>query len=102
MKKINFGIIGCGRIAYKHAEAIKKNEKANLLCVCDVIKERAVDYKDKYGAQNHYTDYQELLKTQILMYQHRTPSGMHAWYRCGKGWQTRYRGKADGHVFARC
>ncbi|HBG23049.1 MAG: Gfo/Idh/MocA family oxidoreductase [Syntrophaceticus sp.] len=79
MKKINFGIIGCGRIAYKHAEAIKKNEKANLLCVCDVIKERAVDYKDKYGAQNHYTDYHELLKNPDLnVVSICTPSGMHA------------------------
>jgi UDP-N-acetyl-2-amino-2-deoxyglucuronate dehydrogenase len=52
VKKLNFGIIGCGRIAYKHAEAIKKNEKANLLYVCDIIEERAVDYKNKYGAEN--------------------------------------------------
>jgi UDP-N-acetyl-2-amino-2-deoxyglucuronate dehydrogenase len=62
VSKLNFGIIGCGRIAYKHAEAIKKNEKANLLSVCDVIEERVADYKDKYGAQKGYIDYHELLE----------------------------------------
>ena len=65
MKKLNFGIIGCGRIAYKHAEAIKKNEKANLLYVCDSTEEKAVDYKDKYDAEEHFIDYHEMLKGQI-------------------------------------
>ncbi|WP_408645697.1 Gfo/Idh/MocA family oxidoreductase [Syntrophaceticus schinkii] len=41
MKQLNFGIIGCGRIAHKHAEAINKNEKVKLLSVCDIIEERA-------------------------------------------------------------
>ena len=79
MKKLNFGIIGCGRIAYKHAEAIKKNEKANLLCVCDIIEERAVEYKDKYGAEANYTDYRKMLKHRGLdVVNICTPSGMHA------------------------
>lgn len=79
MKKLNFGIIGCGRIAYKHAEAIKKNEKANLLYVCDIIEERAVDYKNKYGAERYFTDYHEMLEMPDLdVVNICTPSGMHA------------------------
>jgi UDP-N-acetyl-2-amino-2-deoxyglucuronate dehydrogenase len=79
VKKLNFGIIGCGRIAYKHAEAINKNEKANLLSVCDIIEERAVDYKDKYGAECCYTEYHELLENPDLdVVSICTPSGMHA------------------------
>ena len=79
MKKLNFGIIGCGRIAYKHAEAIKKNVKANLLCVCDIIEERAVEYKDKYGAEAHFTDYRKMLEYSGLdVVNICTPSGMHA------------------------
>ena len=79
MKKLNFGIIGCGRIAYKHAEAIKKNEKANLLYVCDIIEERAVDYKKKYGAERYFTDYHEMLEMPDLdVVNICTPSGMHA------------------------
>jgi UDP-N-acetyl-2-amino-2-deoxyglucuronate dehydrogenase len=79
VSKLNFGIIGCGRIAYKHAEAIKKNEKANLLSVCDVIEERVADYKDKYGAQKGYIDYHELLENPDLdVVSICTPSGIHA------------------------
>lgn len=79
MKKLNFGIIGCGRIAYKHAEAIKKNEKANLLCACDIIEERAGEYKDKYGAEAHFTDYRKMLEYHGLdVVNICTPSGMHA------------------------
>ncbi|MGI5866360.1 MAG: Gfo/Idh/MocA family protein [Syntrophaceticus schinkii] len=79
MKKLNFGIIGCGRIAHKHAEAIKKNEKANLLCVCDIIEERAAEYKDKYGAEAHFTDYRKMLEYSGLdVVNICTPSGMHA------------------------
>jgi len=79
VKKLNFGIIGCGRIAYKHAEAIKKNEKANLLCVCDIIEERAAEYKDKYGAEAHFTDYRKMLEYSGLdVVNICTPSGMHA------------------------
>jgi UDP-N-acetyl-2-amino-2-deoxyglucuronate dehydrogenase len=79
VKKLNFGIIGCGRIAYKHAEAIKKNEKANLLCVCDIIEERATEYKDKYGAEAHFTDYRKMLEYSGLdVVNICTPSGMHA------------------------
>jgi UDP-N-acetyl-2-amino-2-deoxyglucuronate dehydrogenase len=79
VKKLNFGIIGCGRIAYKHAEAIKKNEKANLLYVCDIIEERAVDYKNKYGAERYFTDYHEMLRRPDLdVVNICTPSGMHA------------------------
>jgi UDP-N-acetyl-2-amino-2-deoxyglucuronate dehydrogenase len=79
VKKLNFGIIGCGRIAHKHAEAIKKNEKANLLCVCDIIEERAAEYKDKYGAEAHFTDYRKMLEYSGLdVVNICTPSGMHA------------------------
>ena len=79
MKKLNFGIIGCGRIAHKHAEAIKKNVKANLLCVCDIIEERAAEYKDKYGAEAHFTDYRKMLEYSGLdVVNICTPSGMHA------------------------
>jgi UDP-N-acetyl-2-amino-2-deoxyglucuronate dehydrogenase len=79
VKKLNIGIIGCGRIAYKHAEAIKKNEKANLLCVCDIIEERAREYKDKYGTEAYYSDYHEMLEHPGLdVVNICTPSGMHA------------------------
>ena len=60
-KKIRFGIIGCGRIAPKHAESIVNLPEAELIAVCDSIPERAQAFADKYGAKP-YTDYQEMLK----------------------------------------
>jgi len=79
VKKLNFGIIGCGRIAYKHAEAVSKNEQADLMCVCDIIEEKAVQYKDKYGAGDHCADYRRMLELPGLdAVSICTPSGMHA------------------------
>lgn len=41
-KIIKFGIVGCGRISGKHIEAIANHHQvARLVCVCDLIKERA-------------------------------------------------------------
>ena len=39
MKEITFAIIGCGRIAQRHAEIIAK--VAKLEAVCDIIPEKA-------------------------------------------------------------
>ena len=41
MNKLNFGIIGCGRIAQRHAEHIKNTTEANLIAVCDINKSKA-------------------------------------------------------------
>ena len=39
MRKINFAIVGCGRIAQRHAEHIHNNGK--LVAVCDIVKDKA-------------------------------------------------------------
>lgn len=42
MKKLKFAIIGCGRISYKHVEAMINNfENAELVSVCDILEDRA-------------------------------------------------------------
>ena len=38
-EKIKFGIVGCGRIAQRHAEHIQS--KGELVAVCDIVKEKA-------------------------------------------------------------
>ena len=48
MEKIKFGIVGCGKIGARHAEHIFKNERAELVAVCDIIKERADDNSKLY------------------------------------------------------
>ncbi|WP_088188854.1 Gfo/Idh/MocA family oxidoreductase [Desulfosporosinus sp. FKA] len=77
-KKIRFAIIGCGRIAPKHAESIAALPEAELVAVCDIVPEHAQNFADKYGAEP-YTDYQEMLKRpDIDVVTIATPSGLHA------------------------
>jgi UDP-N-acetyl-2-amino-2-deoxyglucuronate dehydrogenase len=53
MKQINFAIIGCGRIAQRHAEHINNN--GNLVAVCDTVKEKADLLAAKYNAKAFYS-----------------------------------------------
>ena len=77
MKKIKFGIIGCGKIAVRHAEQIKKF--AELLAVCDIIPERAKEFGEKNKC-NYYTNINELLvnEKEIDIISICTPNGLHA------------------------
>lgn len=86
MKKLKFAIIGCGRISYKHIEAlVNNNNDAELVAVCDIVKEkaetRAKEYKDKLNSDvsvNVYTDYKEMLeKEDIDVATIATESGYH-------------------------
>ena len=76
--KIRFAIIGCGRIAPKHAESIVALPEAELVAVCDIVPEAAQAFADKYGAEP-YTDYLTMLKREdIDVVTIATPSGLHA------------------------
>ena len=75
--KIKFGIIGCGRIAYRHIEAIQQNKYAQLVALCDLNLERA---QERNAGVNMavYKDYNEMLeKEDIDVVSIMTPSGMH-------------------------
>lgn len=61
MDKIRFGIIGCGRIASRHAEII--NKVARLDAVCDIKPARANEFAKEYNC-NSYTNLTELLKNE--------------------------------------
>ncbi len=50
--RLKFGIIGCGRIAQRHAEHI--HCKGELVAVCDVVREKADDLATKYNAKAYY------------------------------------------------
>jgi len=73
MSKLRFAILGCGRISYKHVEALINNkEDAELVAVCDIIEEKAVERKEQYdiamGNSNIkvYMDYQEMLQNEDI------------------------------------
>lgn len=77
MPKIKFGIVGCGRIAERHAEHI--NNYAELKAVCDVKADRAEMFAKKYNCKcyNNITDFLAN-ETEIEVVSVCTPNGLHA------------------------
>ena len=88
MKKLNFAIIGCGRIAYKHIEALVNNvDKVRLVATCDIKFELAESKKNEYKTKlnikdniiNVYTDYKKMIdENEIDAIVIGTESGYHA------------------------
>ncbi|HPP86727.1 MAG TPA: Gfo/Idh/MocA family oxidoreductase [bacterium] len=79
MKKVLFGLIGCGRISTRHLEVLTNLENANIVAVCDIIPERAEKVGKKYNVK-YYTNYDDMLTAhpEIEVVNILTPSGMHA------------------------
>lgn len=75
MKK--FAIVGCGRIAKRHAEILVK--AGNVAAVCDIRKERADAFAEAFGAKA-YGNVDHLLKEQTALdlVVICTPNGLHA------------------------
>lgn len=77
---IKFGIVGCGRIAKRHAELLGLNQirNATLSAVCDIRQERAKTYGERFKIP-FYTDMTEMMQKENLdVVSILTPSGMHA------------------------
>ncbi len=77
---INFAIIGCGRIAKRHAELLGTGQiaGARLAAVCDVQRDRAVQFGQRYDVP-WFSSIGELLTMRgIDAVSVLTPSGMHA------------------------
>lgn len=75
--KIKIAIIGCGRIASRHAEHI--NNIAELGAVCDIVKEKADELAAQYNVKAYY-NIQDLLDNEkdIDVVSICTPNGLHA------------------------
>lgn len=52
-KKLNFAIIGCGRIGERHAEHITR--LGSLTAVCDIVPDKADKFAQKFGAKSYYS-----------------------------------------------
>ena len=73
---LTFAIVGCGRIAGRHAEHISK--LGTLAAVCDVIEDRAVTLGRTYGASS-YTSIEEMVASKkVDVVSVCTPNGLHA------------------------
>ena len=76
MDKIRVGIIGCGRIAQRHAKHIQN--LARLMAVCDVNEERAQELGEAYDVP-FFTSADELLKNEEMdVVAVCSPNGLHA------------------------
>lgn len=76
--KIKFAIIGCGRISYRHIEAIQENPRAELAALCDLNLERARERNEGVNVEI-YRDYNEMIQRgEVDVVCLMTPSGMHA------------------------
>jgi UDP-N-acetyl-2-amino-2-deoxyglucuronate dehydrogenase len=74
---IKFAIIGCGRIAQRHAEHIINN--GSLVAVCDIVKAKADALAQQYQAKSFYA-IEDLLNAQldIDVVAICSPNGLHA------------------------
>jgi UDP-N-acetyl-2-amino-2-deoxyglucuronate dehydrogenase len=80
-RPLRLGIIGCGRIAPRHAQAIRDipEEKGVVLAAaCDLVESRAVHFTNTYGG-TMYTDHRRLLDDPTIdVVSICVPSGMHS------------------------
>ncbi|MBC8384442.1 MAG: Gfo/Idh/MocA family oxidoreductase [Candidatus Cloacimonetes bacterium] len=78
MKKIKFGLIGCGRISANHFEAIASIDQAEIVTCSDTIINRAKESAEKYAIASYYKDYIEMLdKEKLNAVIIASPSGLH-------------------------
>jgi UDP-N-acetyl-2-amino-2-deoxyglucuronate dehydrogenase len=74
---IRIGLIGCGRIAQRHAEHIIKN--GILVAVCDIEIDKANNLAKKYNAKPYYSIENFLIDaSEVDLVAICTPNGLHA------------------------
>lgn len=75
---IKFAIVGCGRIAQRHAEHIKNTAGCLLIACCDIVENKANELAEKYGATSHVSIDEMLINTDIDIISICSPNGLHA------------------------
>ena len=76
MPVIEFGIIGCGRIAQRHARYMQ--ERGKLVAVCDIIPEKAIQAGAEFGADVFFSVEDLLKKNSFDVIAVCSPNGWHA------------------------
>ncbi len=67
MKKIKWGVIGCGGIADRRTlPGMMLADNAELVAVMDANEEFALKCKEKYGAKYAFTNYEDVLKIEEI------------------------------------
>ncbi len=76
-KILKLGIVGCGRVAFHHADMLKGVQGIKLVASCDLIEEKAKSHAQKAGSCA-YTDYRQMLdKENLDIVTLATPTGAH-------------------------
>lgn len=78
MGKVRFAIVGCGRIAQRHAKHI--NNLAELAGVCDVVPSKANQLAEDYGCKSYHSieDLLQAMQGQADVISVCSPNGLHA------------------------
>lgn len=77
---LRFGLVGCGRIAKRHAELLGEGQiqGAQLAAVCDIVPEKAQRLGERFAVP-FYCDMEEMIEKESLdVVSVLTPSGLHA------------------------
>ncbi|MFH0964646.1 MAG: Gfo/Idh/MocA family oxidoreductase [Planctomycetota bacterium] len=61
MRKVRWGVIGCGWVSQFHLAGIARCERAELVAVCDADEAAAARTSREHGAKRFFTDYRKLL-----------------------------------------
>jgi predicted dehydrogenase len=67
-KKLRYGIVGCGGIAFgKHLPSLAKLKDVEVVAFCDIVKERAEKANKEYGGGKGkvFIDYNDLIKEDL-------------------------------------
>ena len=78
MKKLRFGIFGCGVIAKPHATVLKEIENAELYACADISEKAALSFAETYSIKS-FSSLDEMLESgDVDIICVCTPSGTHA------------------------
>ena len=77
MKKIKWGILGCGKIARKFAVDLKLVEGAECFAVASTDGSRAKHFAAEFGFQHSFDSYQKLCDFPVNVIYIATPHGLH-------------------------
>lgn len=62
-EKVRIGMVGCGRIARRHADGLSTLPEADWVATCDIVPERADAFAEEYHVPRVYTDAEELFRS---------------------------------------
>jgi predicted dehydrogenase len=68
VKKLNIGLIGCGRVSELHMLAYKNISEANVIAVSDINLDRAKAFAEKHGIEKAIKDSSDLFEIKNLDY----------------------------------